>query len=237
MCDKTNRDKIVVNGCSGGCCEAFTLPVHIEDLQANDTAIKEGKRTFVDTQGRSRTVINDNTRETVLDMLIHKYDTTVDPQFKDPDHLEKRFGHLTDDQLFDETYGFCFRKDGKIHVRVFTCKHFDTENKVCTNYENRPHLCRQFGTKCSYEGCGYAMKCAGMNEYTDPFEKDVLETNMGAFLSQGDTCGTMQQLNKKHIEQMEHQEWEHDNKDRAVVNSLDFLPVIDGTESETKAEA
>jgi Fe-S-cluster containining protein len=38
---------------------------------------------------------------------------------------------------------------------MYTCKHFDEETNNCTNYENRPRMCRDYpyGGVCSYEGC------------------------------------------------------------------------------------
>lgn len=35
---------------------------------------------------------------------------------------------------------------------AFTCRHFDTTNRVCTAYEDRPQMCRDFpyGKKCPY---------------------------------------------------------------------------------------
>jgi Fe-S-cluster containining protein len=39
----------------------------------------------------------------------------------------------------------------------YTCKHFDRETRLCGNYDNRPHMCRDFpgygsGAKCCF-GC------------------------------------------------------------------------------------
>ena len=40
---------------------------------------------------------------------------------------------------------------------VFECKNFDTETRKCTDYENRPRMCREYpyGNKCNKEGCEY----------------------------------------------------------------------------------
>src|SRR5690554_6409736 len=40
----------------------------------------------------------------------------------------------------------------------YSCKHFDKENKICTIYEDRPLMCRDFNgekpwQKCTYSGC------------------------------------------------------------------------------------
>lgn len=34
--------------------------------------------------------------------------------------------------------------NAQIVLFFFECRHFDTENRVCTNYENRPPVCRGF---------------------------------------------------------------------------------------------
>lgn len=47
----------------------------------------------------------------------------------------------------------------------YTCKHFDGEN--CTNYENRPDLCRRYPNsgRCEYAGC--TAGCAVRNSCTE----------------------------------------------------------------------
>ena len=43
----------------------------------------------------------------------------------------------------------------------FTCRHFDFEAKSCTNYENRPALCRKHGVTdhlCGEEECTLSVK-------------------------------------------------------------------------------
>lgn len=38
---------------------------------------------------------------------------------------------------------------------IWTCKHFDRESGDCTNYENRPNMCRDYpyGRECAMPGC------------------------------------------------------------------------------------
>ncbi len=41
---------------------------------------------------------------------------------------------------------------------VYTCKHFDTVTRLCTDYDNRPEMCRSYpentpGGKCKIENC------------------------------------------------------------------------------------
>ena len=37
----------------------------------------------------------------------------------------------------------------------FTCKKYDPETKSCTDYENRPNMCRNYpsGNRCEYKNC------------------------------------------------------------------------------------
>lgn len=39
----------------------------------------------------------------------------------------------------------------------FTCRHFDRTKKLCTVYDKRPEMCRQFGVKypCEFKTCGW----------------------------------------------------------------------------------
>lgn len=47
-----------------------------------------------------------------------------------------------------------YPQDGKNRYH-YTCKHFDTETRRCTNYENRPAMCSKYpyGRKCEYANC------------------------------------------------------------------------------------
>jgi Fe-S-cluster containining protein len=49
-----------------------------------------------------------------------------------------------------------YRKDSEGHV--YTCRHFDDESRLCTIYEQRPEMCRDYpyghDGGCEYE-CGY----------------------------------------------------------------------------------
>lgn len=41
---------------------------------------------------------------------------------------------------------------------VYTCKHWDEETRLCTVYDKRPQMCRDYpyGKRCQH-GCGYAL--------------------------------------------------------------------------------
>lgn len=38
---------------------------------------------------------------------------------------------------------------------MYQCSNYDTDTKKCTDYENRPKMCRKYGVEnpCSYDGC------------------------------------------------------------------------------------
>ncbi len=49
-------------------------------------------------------------------------------------------------------------ENGEGFYTTFTCRNFDFENGQCLIYEDRPKMCRRFGTEevtCNYEGCTY----------------------------------------------------------------------------------
>ncbi len=84
----------------------------------------------------------------VLGMLIPLGQTDTDPQTK------TKFNLINTSQENIEKY-WVKRADGTIVANIYTCKHFDTEKRICNNYENRPHMCKRFGQTCGYEGCCY----------------------------------------------------------------------------------
>ena len=40
----------------------------------------------------------------------------------------------------------------------FGCSWFNPETNLCSDYKNRPNMCRWYGKDCSWEGCGYGKK-------------------------------------------------------------------------------
>lgn len=44
------------------------------------------------------------------------------------------------------------------HRRLMTCRHWDTSTRLCTAYETRPHMCREYPYygECDY-GCGFEL--------------------------------------------------------------------------------
>lgn len=160
----------VINGCAGKCCERFTMPFSLEELKRNNEAVTRGDSEFLSDSGIMKRALNDNTRDMVLDMLIPLGYEIYDPQtpfvtfveaakwalcIPDDEPLTKadfqRAKRYTGGDL--EWERFC--EDGEMRIHHYTCKHFDTEKRICNTYETRPNMCHHFGRGCHYEGCGF----------------------------------------------------------------------------------
>lgn len=57
---------------------------------------------------------------------------------------------------------------GGTYLWNYTCRHFDTEKRLCTIYENRPLMCRNHGVEysCVTQGCSMT------NAMRDPLHLD-----------------------------------------------------------------
>lgn len=166
-----NRNEIVTNGCSGACCECFTLPVTIKDMQKMKAKL-QARIDFPDEDSSyERVLCEDGIRrepnekneiDKLLDMLIPLGDTTISPQ--DGISLNEVYHKAIEDGIVDleklarSTNDHFQVNNNIITAHIFTCKYFDKENKLCTNYDNRPHLCKKYGSACSYKGCEYPAK-------------------------------------------------------------------------------
>lgn len=185
-----NREEIVVNGCSGGCCENFSFQLSLSELDEMihdlDTVNPMNYRNhvFVKDNGHRMSLINDNEIKQIRDMLIPLPDLLVNPN----NHhftLSEKFrydSNIPDDEEITITkpqadmWRWHDLKDGEIIMRAFTCKHFDTVNRICTNYDNRPNMCRHYGDNCSYEGCGFVKKYqCGVEKVLETLKNTELE--------------------------------------------------------------
>lgn len=130
------------NGCNGNCCEKFNLCVSIEEI--DEMILKISKQEdFIDKELEIENLTY------IKDMLIPLGEVEICPQtevsikseeFSLLDNRSKQFWKL---------------KDNKVVTKIYTCKHFNKETRLCNNYESRPSLCRKFGENCSYKGCGF----------------------------------------------------------------------------------
>lgn len=179
-----NRTEIVTNGCSGGCCECFTLPLSIEDIDKMLDAYTHNESIGYDVEKHYRWEDRDKFPDRIerikryngleiglppkkellklKDMLIPLGETDICPQEKTSwtekyqKDIESKLCEINTYKLSGH-YNITF-DNFKITAKIFTCKHFDTVNKICGNYENRPQLCKDFGKHCKYENCTCAEK-------------------------------------------------------------------------------
>lgn len=169
--------EIVKNGYNGKCCEGFTLPFNPEEFKKHNEAVDRGEDFIIKDDGQVFRTFNDNEREKIRNMIIYLGTTNVDPQ-RLYQTLNERYNYARnqpEDTLFTlEDLNRLNQKtwdslvDGEIVVNLYTCKHFDTVKRICTNYEDRPMMCKSFGKGCSYEGC-----C--MNNKVEKSQKEVDE--------------------------------------------------------------
>lgn len=168
-----DREQIVVNGCAGKCCENFSFPYSPDELDQLIEAIERGETgyTFTTKEGESKKLIRDPEVNKIKDMLIYLGASKVDPQNTIYTHSELYRYNLCipDDEPITKPKDLNYAqerywewhhlKDGEIYGHTYTCKHFDTEKRICGNYEDRPNMCKNFGRGCKYEGCSFDNKC------------------------------------------------------------------------------
>lgn len=170
-----NREDIVVNGCVGKCCECFTLPLSYDEIQQlNKITNKEFENGDLLSGIRSENgkfwyPPNKEEINKIAEMLIPLGKTNIDPQegnnektFKEVYELKLKVTEQPNIKNEDGTWnlealGYFFSSDenNELYSNIFTCKHFDKENKICLNYDNRPTLCSSFGitNQCRYKDC------------------------------------------------------------------------------------
>lgn len=163
---------VTINGCNGSCCAKFTLPFTIKELQDSLAAQQQGKSHFTNRHGVELTILQPASElPFIIDMLIYLGTDPIDPQTKQSindvlnELINKHDGYAdlrcksTPEQYAGvKDINWLSRHDlegNNIVVQTYTCRHFDTVNRICTVYDQRPMLCRTFGiqSECSYTGC------------------------------------------------------------------------------------
>lgn len=161
-----DRDKIVTNGCIGSCCSSFLLPISYEDfknlLKEDIKRLKNPKRKPKTVQCFNGVKLNPATHDEMVklnEMLIPLGTTTISPEQNiSYDEIIKEYKkNGLEESILQLRQRTGIDENGNTFAHIYTCKHFDAENKICTNYDNRPNMCRSFGRKCNYQGCSY--KC------------------------------------------------------------------------------
>jgi Fe-S-cluster containining protein len=211
------REQIVKNGCSGGCCTKFTLPVTLDDLVKMKLEIirveDNRRRDNIDIPGNEhntkpahfaipgvysdyeyqkikcdngyeRHPVAEDELDKLLFMLIPLGQSDTDPQTEKKLNEQLQYNpevHTAED-VVTRSRGHNQLIGDTVFTNIFTCKHFDTVNRICGNYENRPGLCERFGHSCTYQGCGFVetMKaldnpCAAIELHTVDESKKIAE--------------------------------------------------------------
>lgn len=167
----------VVNGCNGSCCEKFTLPVTLndltrmkEELELSRNENRSSEKVLCD-NGYKRYPCGESDLNKLIEMLVPLGITNIDPQSQlsfnewwgtnGSENIKNVDGTWNKDALNNH---FIIDENNVIHGYIFTCKHFDTNDRICTNYENRPQLCRSFGDNCHYKGCGFVNTIQALQE-------------------------------------------------------------------------
>jgi Fe-S-cluster containining protein len=142
------------NGCSGKCCEAVTFPFSPEEFFNMKDQIDLGEIMFTDRFGKVREIPSKADIHFITDMLIPLERSKTSPATGEYIIDQFRQDH-PDTEPYPGCQGGCDLENGELYAYVYTCKHFDKENKICTVYEQRPHVCRSYGYGCQYNGCTF----------------------------------------------------------------------------------
>lgn len=177
---------IVSNGCSGKCCEQFSLPFSITEFDRMIEAIDKGETTYIKDDGRITRSYKPPELMQIREMIIPLGKTLIDPQILHSTKSErvKFWMCIPDDEPitqkdFDrlsvlnwQLHEWIHLIDGELYSDVYTCKNFDTEKRICKIYDDRPQMCRVFGRGCTYENCGFEINRVVMEKEC----KDKLRT-------------------------------------------------------------
>ena len=92
--------------------------------------------------------------EEVEEFRVGKRDAS---EWKDPDEVTNIMDMvipLGREEIIErnEKYGKDMREDA---TNVYTCRHWNTETRLCGNYENRPQMCRDFPYDSECGSCDY----------------------------------------------------------------------------------
>ena len=135
--------------CTGHCCQNFYLPFSPEDI---DRAYRRWSTQFGQIGATHHVTMNGAEYGPIVvdihliaPMVVHLgYDGIV-----------PRRVNLTDEELLGKP---------EIPAHRYRCKHYDPKMKVCTIYEIRPQMCRDYpgkeGATCNYAGCTWKARKA-----------------------------------------------------------------------------
>lgn len=142
--------------CTGHCCERFNLQFSYEEMQLMKESILDGTFKFTRESGETYDTSKFKKEEVfkVADMIIPLGKSYLD---HNNEPMIAIGGTERTNGVFDP------KQMGEVVVNEaswFTCKHFDTETRNCTNYENRPNMCKNHPGHegCNYKACTYKLE-------------------------------------------------------------------------------
>jgi len=98
-------------------------------------------------------------------------------------------GRLPDDDIAARFTPACRTRMSKADPlpQHWTCRYFDREERRCTNYENRPNMCRRFpyGGACPYSDCTMSADDPG---YAFEGEKGPIRVEAGEVKLDAEAC-------------------------------------------------
>ena len=121
------------DSCTGACCRKFSLTLSPEELdRAYRRALPKGTA-LLRTGQDPDPIYNDI--HLIAPMVVYLGDDARPPRYVNPRVMG---------QLPDAPREYFYR-----------CKHFDGKAKVCTIYDIRPQMCRDYpsGGRCNYAAC------------------------------------------------------------------------------------
>lgn len=154
--------------CGGKCCERFVIPFSPEDL-------REMYQGWLVSGTHSSPVMSKRHQ----DSHSNYRDTRRDPEIYLLYPMLKYLG-------FKYTEPCNPRKKLKNGSHQYTCKHYDKKTKLCTIYEIRPRMCRDYpnGHACLFPGCKLKgndkllkseQKRHTENDYVKQYDVEVVE--------------------------------------------------------------
>jgi Fe-S-cluster containining protein len=162
--------------CGGHCCKSFTFPFSPEELKRLRESVNNGTNTFINDLG----VENSHRYEKaeiikISDMLIFQEFNDYDPQLDRKYKVEPEADDMRKSRLHSR--GFIVQESGQLMTYKYTCKHFNVEQAICMNYEDRPNMCKIFP---NIDGCAYK-QCQGSCSVAN-IEKESKEKGMDKLL-------------------------------------------------------
>ena len=88
-----------------------------------------------------------------LDFALKRFEKTGKSRYFEIDKIASM-------AIYKGDYSVAYSRGAKGHIYHYTCKHLNTDTGLCTNYENRPSMCKAYpyGGACKYKGCGLDQK-------------------------------------------------------------------------------